>query len=67
MPKKRGRNNHSRMIAALVNLEVGTAGERNLNLDLGLSVFGRQLDLDAGLGRDGAGGSLRMGGSARKN
>ena len=41
--------------------------QRNLHFDFGLRVLGRQLDFDAGFGRDGAGGSLRAAGNGSKS
>ena len=46
MPKQRGRNNHARMVAALVDLQVGAAGQRHLDLDQDLAfAHARNRDL----------------------
>ena len=37
--EERGRHDHAGVIAALINLEVGAAGERHLHLDQHLALF----------------------------
>src|SRR5581483_3185962 len=39
VPEQRGRNDHARVVAALVDLQVGAAGEGNFDFDQDLAVF----------------------------